>query len=229
MTTYSNIDIQRPFDTPANLSFKLINGQFAYDTTNDRIAVKRLADGVMKYFENSSDDTYLNADGTTPLTGNWDVNRFSIVNADNITTSDLSADGYVDIEDLTVVTMNVTGDTSVIDLDASGAIILNSSGRLDAGAGEVNSSTADSNPVTVTAASRVIVDPPNDSEDWYNFAGASDGQPLWVINESNTYTGYLSNVFGGSSNNYLYPGFATTMIYDNTLGGWAISPYFVPT
>lgn len=229
MTTYSNIDIQRPFDTPANLSSNLINGQFGYDTTNDRIAVKRLADGVMKYFENSSDNTYLNADGTTPLTGNWDVNQYSILNADNITTSDLSVDGYADIEDLTVVTLTGTGDTSLDDLSITGALVLGSAGRLDVGGGQVDASTADSNPDTVTAYSRVIVDPPSDSADWYNFAGAADGQVLFVTNESATYTAYLSNVFGASDKNYIYPEFVTTMVYDSSLGGWALSPYFIPT
>lgn len=109
MATYTNIDIQRIFDSPANLTTRMINGQFAYDVTNDRIAVKRLADGVMKYFANNTDDTYLNADGTTPLTGDWDAGDFDITNVN-----------ILDVDNLTVTeSMIVSGAVTLSSLTAS--------------------------------------------------------------------------------------------------------------
>lgn len=62
-------DVIHVFDTPANLATNLKNGMIGYDVTNDRFAMKRLADGVIKYWENDTDQSYVKTDGTTPITG----------------------------------------------------------------------------------------------------------------------------------------------------------------
>jgi hypothetical protein len=48
-----NKDVIRVFDTAANLPTAIRNGMIAYDTTNDRIGVKRLADGTMIWYDQS--------------------------------------------------------------------------------------------------------------------------------------------------------------------------------
>lgn len=55
----TNADVLRVFDTPGNLSSDLKDGMFGYDTTNDRIAVKRLADSQMLYVSEDSQQCLL--------------------------------------------------------------------------------------------------------------------------------------------------------------------------
>ncbi len=87
----TNIDVIRVYETAANLPATLIAGQWGYDTTNDRIAVKRLADSTMIYFENQAAGAYVKADGTVPLTANWDVGDFNISNINNLDCDRLAA------------------------------------------------------------------------------------------------------------------------------------------
>jgi len=91
-----NKDIIRVFDTLANLPTKLINGQFGYETTNDRLAVKRLADGNMKYFDAIDSGDFLKADGSVQLTADWDTGDFEITNVSNIQINNADALQFTD-------------------------------------------------------------------------------------------------------------------------------------
>lgn len=89
MTTYNNIDIRRIFNTPANLATITIDGQFCFDTTNKRIGAKDLS-GVMYY---SGTGTYVNVDGSEPMTADWDFGGYDLTNVgvldvDSVTISD---------------------------------------------------------------------------------------------------------------------------------------------
>eukprot|EP00918_Siedleckia_nematoides_P083636 GHVU01183338.1.p1 GENE.GHVU01183338.1~~GHVU01183338.1.p1 ORF type:complete len:583 (+),score=31.41 GHVU01183338.1:1283-3031(+) len=63
----------------------MINGQFGYDTTNDRIAVKRLADGVMKYMNSSNDLDIAGDSGTGAV--DLDSQTLTFAGGTNIDTS----------------------------------------------------------------------------------------------------------------------------------------------
>jgi len=89
-----NKDIIRVFDTAANLPTTMRAGMIGYDTTNDRIAVKRLADGAMRYFSNTQ-----------------------------ITELDLAGDSGTGTVNLTTETLTVTGVANEIETSVSGDTI----------------------------------------------------------------------------------------------------------
>jgi len=87
-------DVIHVFGTPAELATKLKNGMIGYDTTNDRFAFRRLSDGVIKYFENDTDQSFVKTDGSTPITGDQTIQgELNIKTFSESTTPTLAADG----------------------------------------------------------------------------------------------------------------------------------------
>ena len=122
-------DVQRVFNTPVNLNTLLRNGMFSYDTTNDRIGVKRLADGVMVWFENSSATGFIKIDGTNSPTATIDWDGQDLTGVANLTvTADLTVDTDTLFVDASADKVGVNNATPFYEVDIIGAVGITASG-----------------------------------------------------------------------------------------------------